>query len=150
MARRGRLRYPNRRNRSPDYSRELSCTRRSNRSLPNKDSCRLRCPLVLVLVRSLSGDVNDNRPLWAMIGMALAAQAGWRKVGPAVTATMAKVPEAAQSLRDPKTVLHVSSAHRVSDGRIAFKEAPALCAAGYDVTVLGLHSADGKIGRAHV
>src|SRR3546814_567022 len=79
-----------------------------------------------------------------MSGRALAAQAGWRKVGPAVTATMAKVPEAAQSLRDPKTVLHVSSAHRVSDGRIAFKEAPALCAAGYDVTVLGLHSADGK------
>src|SRR3546814_15307248 len=56
---------------------------------------------------------------------------------------MAKVPEAAQSLRDPKTVLHVSSAHRVSDGRIAFKEALALCAAGYDVTVLGLPSADG-------
>src|SRR3546814_16449840 len=78
-----------------------------------------------------------------MIGMALAAQAGWRKVGPAVTATMAKVPEAAQSLRDPKTDLHVSSAHRVSDGRIAFKEAPAICAAGYDVTVLGLHRADG-------
>src|SRR3546814_19314215 len=78
-----------------------------------------------------------------MSGRALAAQAGWRKVGPAVTATMAKVPEAAQSLRDPKTVLHVSSAHRVSDGRIAFKDAPALCAAGYDVTVLGLHSADG-------
>lgn len=42
-----------------------------------------------------------------------------------------------------KTVLHVSSAHRVSDGRIARKEAAALSAAGYDVTVLGLERANG-------
>ena len=37
-----------------------------------------------------------------------------------------------------KRGLHVSSAHRVSDGRIARKEAAALAEAGYDVVVLGL------------
>lgn len=30
-----------------------------------------------------SGDVNDNRPLWAMLGMALAAQGAWRVTGEA-------------------------------------------------------------------
>jgi glycosyltransferase involved in cell wall biosynthesis len=49
------------------------------------------------------------------------------------------------TLSGGKTVLHVSSAHRVSDGRIARKEAAALSAAGYDVTVLGLERASGTI-----
>lgn len=42
-----------------------------------------------------------------------------------------------------KRILHVSSAHRVSDGRIAQKEAETLSNAGYDVTVLGLERAEG-------
>lgn len=37
-----------------------------------------------------------------------------------------------------KRVLHVSSAHRASDGRISRKEAASLAAAGYEVTVLAL------------
>src|SRR3546814_20775478 len=74
------------------------------------DPCPIRTLVVFAALSywfwcaAFSGDVNDNRPLWAMIGMALAAQAGWRQVGPAVSATMAKVPEAAQSIRAPKTV----------------------------------------------
>lgn len=42
-----------------------------------------------------------------------------------------------------KTILHVSSAHRASDGRIARKEADALSRAGYDVTVMALDRAAG-------
>ncbi len=41
------------------------------------------------------------------------------------------------------SVLHVSSAHRVSDGRISAKEAVSLHEAGYQVTVLGLDRAEG-------
>ncbi|MEQ8356443.1 MAG: glycosyltransferase family 4 protein [Kiloniellaceae bacterium] len=44
-----------------------------------------------------------------------------------------------------KRVLHVSSAHRVSDGRIARKEAAALAEAGYDVVVLGLKRVEGTV-----
>ena len=42
-----------------------------------------------------------------------------------------------------KRILHVSSAHRVSDGRIARREAGTLSDAGFDVTVLGLKGAEG-------
>ncbi|MGF1630728.1 MAG: glycosyltransferase family 4 protein [Kiloniellaceae bacterium] len=59
--------------------------------------------------------------------------------------TMADAPAATQSLTDCKRVLHVSSAHRVSDGRIAEKEADTLWAAGYDVTVLALEKASGAL-----
>lgn len=77
-----------------------------------------------------SGDVNDNRPFWAMLGMALAALAV-RRTGREDAAGA--------------SVLHVSSAHRASDGRIAEKEAVALSAAGYDVTVLALKRAEGTV-----
>ncbi len=75
-----------------------------------------------------SGDVNDNRPFWAMFGMTLASL-GVRQSGSAAGGR--------------KRVLHVSSAHRASDGRIARKEAVALSAAGYDVTVLALERTQG-------
>lgn len=55
----------------------------------------------------------------------------------------AGVSDVRESLPQHKSVLHVTSAHRVSDGRIAHKEASALAAAGYDVTVLGLRGAVG-------
>lgn len=42
-----------------------------------------------------------------------------------------------------KTVVHVSSAHRVSDGRISKKEASSLASCGYRVTVLALEQANG-------
>lgn len=42
-----------------------------------------------------------------------------------------------------KTVVHVSSAHRVSDGRISKKEALSLASHGYKVTVLALERANG-------
>ena len=42
-----------------------------------------------------------------------------------------------------KSILHVSSAHRISDGRITKKEAAALARFGYDVTVLALRRAQG-------
>ena len=77
-----------------------------------------------------SGDVNDNRPFWAMFGMALTA--------------LALRPAGGEAGRG-KSVLHVSSAHRASDGRIARKEAAALSAAGYDVTVLALERAEGTV-----
>src|SRR3546814_4615310 len=92
------------------------------------DPCPIRTLVVFAALSywfwcaAFSGDVNDHRALCAMIGMALAAQAGWRNVGPAVTATMAKLPAAAQSLREQNTVLTVSSAPRVSDARIASRE----------------------------
>lgn len=60
-----------------------------------------------------------------------------------MTATAAKASAVGGGLSDPRTVLHVSSAHRVSDGRISQKEAKALSAVGYDVTVLALDRADG-------
>lgn len=62
-----------------------------------------------------------------------------------MAATVAEASRARQPLPDGKSVLHVSSAHRVSDGRISQKEAEALCAAGYEVTVLGLERADGTV-----
>lgn len=103
-------------------------------------------PAYWLLCAQVSGDVNDNRPLWAMIGMVLAARgaslagkAAWRVDGH--PAEVSLPPEA--SLDDGKRVLHVSSAHRVSDGRIAQKEAQALSVAGYDVTVLGLARSEG-------
>jgi glycosyltransferase involved in cell wall biosynthesis len=42
-----------------------------------------------------------------------------------------------------RRILHVSSAHRASDGRIAQKQAKTLAAAGYAVTVLALERAAG-------
>lgn len=45
--------------------------------------------------------------------------------------------------REPRRILHVSSAHRASDGRIAQKQANTLAAAGYEVTVLALERATG-------
>src|SRR3546814_20306412 len=81
------------------------------------DPCPIRTLVVFAALSywfwcaAFSGDVNDNRPLWAMNGMALAAQAGWRKVGPAVTPTPAKVPEHAPHLSAPKTILHPSTSH---------------------------------------
>lgn len=45
--------------------------------------------------------------------------------------------------RARKRILHVSSAHRASDGRIAQKEARTLADAGYAVTVLALQRAAG-------
>src|SRR3546814_9212614 len=83
------------------------------------DPCPIRTLVVFAALSywfwcaAFSGDVNDNRPLWAMIGMALAAQAGWRKVGPAVTATMAKVPDAAQSLRSEEHKSELQSLIRI-------------------------------------
>lgn len=44
-----------------------------------------------------------------------------------------------------RRILHVSSAHRASDGRIAQKQAKTLAAAGYGVTVLGLERAAGTV-----
>ena len=43
----------------------------------------------------------------------------------------------------PRCILHVSSAHRASDGRIAQKQAKTLADAGYAVTVLALERAPG-------
>ncbi|GAB4393803.1 MAG: hypothetical protein Tsb0032_14570 [Kiloniellaceae bacterium] len=77
-----------------------------------------------------SGDVNDNRPMWAVLGMVLTALA---------------VPKYASGDGGRRRVLHVSSAHRASDGRIARKEAAALSEAGYDVTVLALERAEGAV-----
>lgn len=98
-----------------------------------------------LLCASFSGDVNDNRPLWAVIGMALAAYPSWRAQG------TRRDWQVAEDLAEPtapparKRVLHVSSAHRVSDDRICRKEAVALWDAGYDITVLGLKKADGTV-----
>ncbi len=86
-------------------------------------------PLYWLGCAAFSGDVNDNRPFWAMLGMLLAALAC------RIDVSSARLGQ--------RRILHVSSAHRVSDGRIAWKEAAALHAAGYDVTVLGLRRAEG-------
>ena len=60
-------------------------------------------------------------------------------------ATLAEAPTTRTMPPESKSVLHVSSAHRVSDGRISRKEATALSAAGYDVTVMGLERAGGTV-----
>lgn len=86
-------------------------------------------PLYWLGCASFSGDVNDNRPFWAVLGMLLAA--------------LAARTETVSAGHERRRILHVSSAHRVSDGRIAWKEAATLQQAGYDVTVLGLRRAKG-------
>src|SRR3546814_15452685 len=49
------------------------------------DPCPIRTLVVFAALSywfwfaAFSGDVNDTRPLWAMLGMALAAQARWRE-----------------------------------------------------------------------
>lgn len=88
-------------------------------------------PLYWLGCALFSGDVNDNRPFWAVFGMLLAALTVKSNFGSAG--------------QGGRRILHLSSAHRVSDGRIARKEAVALRAAGYDVTVLGLRRAEGTV-----
>jgi hypothetical protein len=54
-----------------------------------------------------------------------------------------KCPTPEAVVLDRKRILHVSSAHRVSDGRISQKQAKTLTDAGYAVTVLALDRATG-------